>query len=251
VAIDSAEGRTHALGLAPLAVLPEVQRSGVGSALVRHALAQLGDACVVVLGDPAYYGKFGFRDARESGLAWEMAGHEAHFQARGVFRGGGIVRYRPEVMGFQVRPARRDEFSAIQRLELAAAKRFKESTHPAAADLPPVSIEELGRVSVWVVSKGDALAAYVAWEPLGSDAFVIELDVHPDHAGARLGAALLDHVALLSGKRLVLRTFSDVPWNAPHYRNLGFREIETPSSIEEVVRRESLSGLSRRVTLAR
>ncbi len=50
--------------LAPLAVLPECQRSGVGSALVQHgldAIAQLGPCRVFVYGDPQYYARFGFR----------------------------------------------------------------------------------------------------------------------------------------------------------------------------------------------
>ena len=49
--------------LAPLAVDPARQRQGIGSALVRDGLQRLADAgigYVVVLGDPAYYGRFGF-----------------------------------------------------------------------------------------------------------------------------------------------------------------------------------------------
>ncbi|HMA15635.1 MAG: GNAT family N-acetyltransferase [Bacteroidota bacterium] len=49
--------------LAPLAVTPGRQRQGIGSALVREGLRRLeagGTAQVHVLGDPAYYGRFGF-----------------------------------------------------------------------------------------------------------------------------------------------------------------------------------------------
>jgi putative acetyltransferase len=49
--------------LAPLAVLPEWQRKGVGSALVRMGLefcASRGAQAVVVVGEPAYYERFGF-----------------------------------------------------------------------------------------------------------------------------------------------------------------------------------------------
>jgi putative acetyltransferase len=49
--------------LAPLAVRPGLQRTGVGKALVRAALEQareFGAHGVLVLGHPAYYPKFGF-----------------------------------------------------------------------------------------------------------------------------------------------------------------------------------------------
>ena len=50
-------------GVGPVSVIPSCQRKGIGSALVREALAQLrrsGSAGCVVLGDPSYYRKFGF-----------------------------------------------------------------------------------------------------------------------------------------------------------------------------------------------
>ena len=49
--------------LAPLAVAPEWQRQGVGTALVTAGLERMkeeGVSIVCVLGDPAYYGRFGF-----------------------------------------------------------------------------------------------------------------------------------------------------------------------------------------------
>ncbi len=51
------------MGLAPMAVVPEFQHHGIGSALVREGLEkcrQLGCAAVVVLGHPDYYPRFGF-----------------------------------------------------------------------------------------------------------------------------------------------------------------------------------------------
>lgn len=56
--------RTELYGaLAPLAVRPEQQRSGIGSGLVRASLdtcREFGCHGVLVLGDPAYYSRFGF-----------------------------------------------------------------------------------------------------------------------------------------------------------------------------------------------
>jgi len=58
------EGRAERVDLlAPLAVAPRVQRVGIGGALVRAGLARVaaaGSTQVLVLGDPAYYGRFGF-----------------------------------------------------------------------------------------------------------------------------------------------------------------------------------------------
>jgi len=53
--------------LGPVAVLPEMQKRGIGSALIRDGLTRLkteGAAQVYVLGNPAYYGRFGFAPER-------------------------------------------------------------------------------------------------------------------------------------------------------------------------------------------
>jgi len=67
----------HALGLAPVAVLPEHQRKGFGSALIREGLkhARLeGWEAIFVVGEPAYYGRFGFDVGRAQGFTSPYAG---------------------------------------------------------------------------------------------------------------------------------------------------------------------------------
>ena len=57
--------------LAPLGVRPARQRQGVGSALVAEALRcarEHGEVAVLVLGDPAFYGRFGFSPASPLGI---------------------------------------------------------------------------------------------------------------------------------------------------------------------------------------
>ncbi len=66
-------GDVPLLVLAPLAVDPGVQRAGIGSALIREALrrapaAAPGVPLVSVLGDPAYYRRFGFERAAPLGV---------------------------------------------------------------------------------------------------------------------------------------------------------------------------------------
>jgi putative acetyltransferase len=62
------------MGLAPMAVAPPHQRSGIGSALVRAGLErckELGFGAVVVLGHPEYYPRFGFSPASRFGIGCE------------------------------------------------------------------------------------------------------------------------------------------------------------------------------------
>ena len=73
-----ANGRKlRALGLAPVSVLPEFQRKGIGKALINAAIAyarQSGIQIIFLLGDPAYYGKFGFSVENAKGFASPYAG---------------------------------------------------------------------------------------------------------------------------------------------------------------------------------
>ncbi|MET9734407.1 N-acetyltransferase [Streptomyces sp. NPDC006458] len=65
-------GEVPALCLAPVAVLPEHQRTGAGAAAVRAALraaAELGERFVVVLGHSSYYPRFGFTRASAHGIS--------------------------------------------------------------------------------------------------------------------------------------------------------------------------------------
>jgi putative acetyltransferase len=94
-----------ALALAPLAVLPEFQRQGIGSELVRRGLADCraaGHRIVIVVGHPAYYARFGFSAELARPLDSPYAGEAclALELEPGALRGvTGRVEYAPPFAG--------------------------------------------------------------------------------------------------------------------------------------------------------
>jgi predicted N-acetyltransferase YhbS len=59
------------LTFGPLSVLPEVQKRGIGQALMRHSLVEakrLGYRAVVIYGHPEYYPRVGFKRAAGFGI---------------------------------------------------------------------------------------------------------------------------------------------------------------------------------------
>ena len=99
----SGGGRTPLMGLAPMAVRPDAQRRGIGSALVRAGLDRcrhLGCGAVVVVGHPEYYPRFGFVPASRFGISCEYDVPDEVFMLLelepGVLGGqSGTVRYHP------------------------------------------------------------------------------------------------------------------------------------------------------------
>jgi putative acetyltransferase len=104
VTIESDQATVNAVGLAPMAVSPEFQRSGIGSQLVEEGLNRIltaGHDLVVVLGHPEYYPRFGFVPAKKYGIRWEHDVPEEAFMIRELREGAlkevrGIVKFRPE-----------------------------------------------------------------------------------------------------------------------------------------------------------
>ncbi len=96
-----------ALGLGPMAVLPEHQAQGVGTALARaglEACRRSGHDLIVVVGHPGYYRRFGFRPAPPLGLRFCSAEFDEAFMVTELVPGAlagrsGWVEYLPPFSG--------------------------------------------------------------------------------------------------------------------------------------------------------
>src|SRR5690242_14312938 len=100
--------------LAPMAVRPGHEKHAVGRRLVQNGLAEChanGACMVVVLGDPGYYGRFGFERASRHGLRNEFGIEEAFMvfmlEAGAHPPPGTMVKYAPEFDGHA--PVHRDK----------------------------------------------------------------------------------------------------------------------------------------------
>lgn len=86
-----------------------------------------------------------------------------------------------------------------------------------------------------------------------------QVSVLPEHSRRGCGSALVKASCSEAARRgyaeIALRTFADVPWNAPCYARLGFLELaEVPGWMQQMLdaeRRAGLDRLGRRVSMAR
>lgn len=78
------------INFGPLSVLPEFQKLGVGSALMRHSLkaaARMGHNAVIFFGHPEYYPRFGFKEAKEFGITTARGENYPAFMAMELLYG--------------------------------------------------------------------------------------------------------------------------------------------------------------------
>ena len=123
---------------------------------------------------------------------------------------------------------------------------------PEIAEDDPGTVEDVA--GAWVaVDDDDRPVAYLTSSEVDGCAHIDQVTVHPSHARRGIGAALIDHLATVSGRPLTLTTFRDVPWNAPYYARLGFRVFEPGPELAALVAEEArrIPGNAPRVAMQR
>jgi len=104
VTVKSSHGSFKAAALGPVAVLPEWQGEKIGTMLIITAtniVIEKGHQILFVLGDPDYYNRFGYSDAREFGFSLPCEVPQGAFMVAGlspnVLHGkSGVVHYAKE-----------------------------------------------------------------------------------------------------------------------------------------------------------
>lgn len=93
-------GHQIILTMAPFAVAPSWQKKGVGTLLIKEAhlrASQLGYQTILVLGDPAYYSRFGYQPASQFGISAPFDVPDAYFMAKNLSNDtigyDGVVQY--------------------------------------------------------------------------------------------------------------------------------------------------------------
>ncbi len=119
-------------------------------------------------------------------------------------------------------------------IQLAAGTAFRDIGMAWIADNPPLALPVLAGYQVagraWVVTgPDDAVVGFAVVNLVDGCAHIEQMSVHPRHARQGVGRRLVDTIAHWASSReltaLTLTTFRAVPWNAPYYRRLGFREL--------------------------
>jgi predicted N-acetyltransferase YhbS len=88
--VAAGEGGASALLLGPLAVDPQVKSGGIGSALMRQAIAEarrLGHGAILLVGDAPYYARFGFSAEKTDALSMPGPYEKSRFLALELIEG--------------------------------------------------------------------------------------------------------------------------------------------------------------------
>ncbi|WIX82168.1 GNAT family N-acetyltransferase [Amycolatopsis carbonis] len=160
-----------------------------------------------------------------------------------------------------IRLATAADLPLLGELERTAGEPFRDLGMAAVADDEPFSVAELlpyqaeGRC--WVVDSSGAVAAYLVVDVVDGNGHVEQVSVLPSFARRGLGRELIETAASWATGRglpaLTMTTFRDVPWNAPYYARLGFRELPVASwgpSLRAIREHDAALGLDRWPRLA-
>ncbi|WP_040339900.1 GNAT family N-acetyltransferase [Candidatus Blastococcus massiliensis] len=156
-----------------------------------------------------------------------------------------------------IRPARDDDLPRLREIERAAGRSFAGLGMDLVAEDEPPPLGTLREYAddgrAWVrTDEQDRPVAYLLAEVVDGCAHLEQVSVHPDAAGHGHGRHLVEHLLGWARQRalpaVTLTTYTDVPWNGPYYRRLGFRPLdgaELTPGLRRIRAAEAVRGLDR------
>lgn len=115
-AVEDDKGVRHeTVTFGPLSVSPQLQKQGIGAALIeqsRKIAAEMGFAAIIILGNPKYYGRFGFRTAKEFGITMADGSYSPAHMVLELYEGAlsGISGSFEEAPVFEINNAEAEAF---------------------------------------------------------------------------------------------------------------------------------------------
>lgn len=155
-------------------------------------------------------------------------------------------------MAIIIRPVRADELDQIETIENQADALLIEILRPDRWEPAPTGTTRAAAPGFLLVAQTDAgrLVGFVHVIETDGVAHLEQLAVLPEYGrrgyGRMLTSAAMEEARERGYQRLTLRTYADVPWNAPFYRTMGFSEEEPSTPFhQDLIRTENSLGLDR------
>jgi GNAT superfamily N-acetyltransferase len=142
-----------------------------------------------------------------------------------------------ESAAWKIRPARRADLPCLGPIEAVGDAQFPAGRLPGEPGSDNVPESELAagveqgllQVAVEAGGSGRVIAFQLARDE-GEHLHLRQIVVLPEWQGRGIGRRLISGLATEARRRglrgITLTTFADIPWNAPLYRKLGFRELD-------------------------
>ena len=159
-----------------------------------------------------------------------------------------------------IRLAGPDDLPALTDIE-GAADRLLIERFDAHGWPPPPTAEERAAADGFILVADDAdtaeLVGFAQVLVVDGQAHLEQLSVLPSHGRRGIGRRLVDETLAEAARRrlghLTLRTYADVPWNAPFYASCGFEPSEPDSpflrGLVDVERRLGIDRYGRRIQM--
>jgi GNAT superfamily N-acetyltransferase len=156
---------------------------------------------------------------------------------------------------YQIRSAQFEDLAIMAEIERAAATLFCDTPYAFLVDAEPLSIDfvtqQFRSARVWVAVDDDNICmGFAIANDVDGNAYLQEIDVHPNHGRRGIGRALIECVCLWGKSqhynRIFLSTFLDIEWNAPFYLKCGFQilgEDKLTAGFQQIRQKEAEAGL--------